>query len=264
MFSASQDTSVIIQNTNLSGIADISFSSSIDEGTEVLLSNRGINRRVNKAQTIQCKISKNYINQDIFQDLTGLLNLSGQFVYGGEALNFDGGVISNYSISIATQSSPKISVTMKIYGELTPTQVVLTPTASGDYENKYLDNNAYSLIVDGKVSPITDFNYSVDFDVKPTYEIDSIKSSTLKFFQPETHSSSAKMKMSQQEFEQMSGLALNPSFDRNISFSISDTGGNVLNTYSVPNASLSSQEISIGAGDFIDLSVAYKGYSFDA
>jgi len=264
MFSASQDTSVIIQNTKLSGIADISFSSSIDEGTEVLLSNRGINRRVNKPQNIQCKISKNYINQDIFQDLTGLVNLSGQFVYGGEALDFDSAAITNYSISISAQSSPKVSVTMKIYGNLTPTENILTATANEDYENKYLDNSAYSLIVDGKSSPISDFNYSVDFDVKPTFEIDTLKSATLKFFQPETHSSSAKMQMSEQEFEQMSGLALNPSFDRDISFSISDTGGNVLNTYSVPNASLSSQEISIGAGDFIELSVAHKGYSLSA
>jgi hypothetical protein len=261
MFSASHDTTIILQNTKLSGIIDISFSSSIDEGTEVLLSNRGINRRINKPQSIECKISKNYINQDIFQELTGRTDLSGQFVYGNEALDFENAAITNYSISISAQSSPKVSVTMMIYGNLSPTNNILTSTANEDYENKYLDNGAYSLIVDGKNSPISDFTYSVDFEIKPTFEIDTIKSSTLKFFPPEKHVSSAKMQMSEQEFEQMSGLALNPTFDRDISFSISDINQNILNTYSVPNAALSSQDISISAGDFIELSVSHQGYS---
>lgn len=261
MFEGSEETFLVLQDTLLSGITDVSFSTSVDEEAVNLLSNRGINRKVNKAASIDCSISKLYINRDFIQELTGDTNLSGQFIYGSNALDFNDAVITNYTMSITPEDVPKSSVKLKIFGDLTPTTNIRKDTASGDYEIKNLKVSSISLNMDGKSSAITDFSYSIDFDAKPTYEIESTKSSSVKILNPVRYSSSAKIEMIEQEFENVTGL-IEKSQNRTISFSITDEEPTVLNTYEVPNASLQSQEISINAGDTVSLSLGYVGYSF--
>ena len=117
MFVGSEDAKVIIQGIAITGITDISFSSNVEEKAVVLLADRGINRKVNNGHTVQCKISKSYLGKDRLQEFTGITNLSGQFIYGTNALEFDQATISSYSISADAESSPKVSVDIKIFGD---------------------------------------------------------------------------------------------------------------------------------------------------
>lgn len=257
MFVGSEETSLVLQNYSITGITDISFNTTVEEDAVLLLAERGISRKVNKGHVVNCKISKPYLGKEIFQEFTGITNLSGRFIYGANAVEFTDGVISSYSISVDTQSSPKVSVDMKIFGDFKPTANITSGTV--DYSFEELGPESVSINVEGRNSTLTNFSYSVDFDVKPTYEIDSIKSSSAKILSPIKYSTSAKMLMDEQEFEDVTGLIQSETFNRNITFDIRDTGNSVLNTYNIPNASISSQEVSVAAGDLVQFSIQYQG-----
>ena len=257
MFVGSEDTKVIIQGYAITGVTDISFTSNVEEDAVVLLAERGITRKINKGHTIQCKISKPYLGRDRLQEFTGMTDLSGQFVYGANAVEFNEATISSYSVSVDTNSSPKISIDMKIFGDFKPTTNIAA--TQSDYSFEELGPDSVSVDVEGRNSILTDFSYSVNFDVKPTYEIDSIKSSSAKILSPIKYSTSAKMLMDEQEFEDVTGLIQSETFNINITFDIRDTGNSVLNTYNIPNASISSQEVSVAAGDLVQFSIQYQG-----
>lgn len=261
MFVGSEDTKVIIQGYAITGVTDISFTSNVEEDAVVLLAERGITRKINKGHTIQCKISKPYLGRDRFQEFTGITDLSGQFVYGANAVEFNEATISSYSISVDTNSSPKISIDMKIFGDFKPTTNIAA--TQSDYSFEELGPDSVSVDVEGRNSILTDFSYSVNFDVKPTYEIDSIKSSSAKILSPIKYSTSAKMLMDEQEFQDVTGLIQSETFNRNITFDIRDTGNSVLNTYNIPNASISSQEVGVAAGDLVQFSIQYQGFQLN-
>ena len=58
MFIGSDEAEVILNGFNLTGLTDVSFSSTINEEAVVLLANRGINRKINKGHVITCSINK--------------------------------------------------------------------------------------------------------------------------------------------------------------------------------------------------------------
>ena len=257
MFVGSEDAKVIIQGIAITGITDISFDTSIEEASIVLLADRGINRKVNNGHTVQCKISKSYLGKERLQEFTGITNLSGQFIYGTHALEFNQATISSYSISADTTNSPKVSVSMKIFGDFKPTTSIQSSTVDYGFEN--LAPESTFINVEGRNSPLTKFSYKVDFDVKPTYEINSTKSSTSKILSPIKYSTSADMLMDEQEFTDITGLIESENYSRNVTFNIQDANSDPLNTYNIPNASISSQSASVAAGDLVKMSVKYKG-----
>ena len=61
----------------------------------------------------------------------------------------------------------------------------------------------------------------------------------------------------------MTGLLEDETFNRNISFSLVDSSGAYLNTFTIPNASLRSQKISATPSDTVQLSVDYVGYGLN-
>ena len=261
MFEGSEETFIILQDTLLDSVTNVSFDYSVNEQATLLLSNRGINRKINQPQTARCSISKIYTNKDFIQELTGKTNLSGQFIYGDKALEFSDAVIKKYSVSVNAREIPKISVDLEIYGDLKPTTDIRKNDASGDYKIKDLDVGSVTLNMDDTNSAVTDFTFDAEFDVRPTYEIESVKSSAAKIITPIKYGCATNLEIIEQEFENMTGLLENESFNRNISFSFTDKDLNVLNSYAVPNASLASQSISITPRDTIKLELKYNGYS---
>lgn len=297
MFAGSEETFIILQNTLLTGITDVSFDYSVQEEAVLLLANRGINRKINKPHVANCSITKKYLGRDFLNELTGFVGLSGQFIYGQDALNFTDAAISRYQIKMNATQPPEVNVDLKIYGDLKPTTSLRKSTAQQDEEFRDLDIDCVSLNFMGKNSPVTEFNFSADFDCKPTYEIESTKSSAVKIFTPVKYAASAKIEMTEQEYEDMTGLFSTENFDKSFSFIFDDrkaayrvqagldrlssyadsglatgeyyallnfdTGSMRLNNYSFGSFGLSSQNISISPKDTIELSVNYNGYGTD-
>lgn len=294
MFAGSEETFIILQNTLLTGITDVSFDYSVQEEAVLLLANRGINRKINKPHVANCSITKKYLGRDFLNELTGFVGLSGQFIYGQDALDFTDAAISRYQIKMNATEPPEVNVDLKIYGDLKPTTSLRKSTAQQDEEVRSMDIDFISLNFMGKNSPVTEFNFSADFDCKPTYEIESAKSSAVKIFTPVKYAASAKIEMTEQEYEDMTGLFSTENFDKSFSLIFDDrkaietiqaeqerflsytgsgletglypdldfsTGLGRLDDYSFGSFGLSSQNISISPKDTIQLSVNYNGYS---
>jgi len=257
MFVGSEDAKVIIQGYAITGITDISFNSSVEEKAVVLLADRGINRKVNNGHTVECKISKSYLGQDRLQEFTGITNLSGQFIYGTNAVDFDQAAITSYAISADATSSPKVSVSIKIFGDFKPAASIQAGISDYGFEN--LGPESTFIDVEGRNSLLTNFSYDVKFKVQPTYEISSTKATTSRIQSPIEYSTSAEMLMDEQEFVDLTGLMESETFNRSVTFNMQNESSTVLNTYNIPNASISSQSASVTAGDLVKMSVTYKG-----
>ena len=301
MFTASDQGSIILQNTLLTGINSISFSQDINEDAINLLSNRGINRRIKGPPTTTCQITKTYAGKDFFTDLTGFIGLSGQFIYGNDALDFTDAAISNYSLNMDTQGAPQISVDLKIFGDLKPATTLRKSIAASDISKKNISASNTKFSYMGKNSPISQFSVSAAFDLRPTYEIESIKSSAVRIVPPVKFSSSATMELTEQEYENVSGLLESENYDRSISLVFNDgptsstlagetlaeesgrffaltssglqtglhpeivnlikTGTVKLNPYEFEGFGLKSQSISLTTNDTIQLETSFNGYS---
>ena len=257
MFIGSEEAGVILNGINLTGITDVSFSSTINEEAVVLLANRGITRKINKGHVIDCAIKKAYMGKDRFQEFTGITNLSGQFQFGTGAIDFNDASISSYSIDVGTQKAPEVSINMKIFGDFKPATSQVS--SSSDYAIQDLGVDATTITLESRQSVLQQFSFSANFIVKPTFEINSIKSTSNRLFTPITFNAKAKMLVDEQEFIDVTGLLESENFNRSVSLNIKDPSASVLNTYTVPNASLKSQSTNVTAGNLIEMSVEYLG-----
>lgn len=296
MFNGSEESYIILQNVLLTGISDISFQSTIQEGATKLLANQGINRKIYKPPTTTCSFSKPFNGQDFLQSLTGATNLSGQFIYKNNAIDFTDAAISSYGLNLDSNGFGEISVTLQIFGEMKPTTTLKLSTASGDFETIDETPKITFFNLDNKNSAIKSLNYEASFDIKPTNNIGSINSSSVNILSPVTHRITADIEMLEQEIENVTGLIEEDKFNRKIDIvfssnenessinrileiqsivdNIKSSGANLddldldfsigscaFNSFQFNKASLTSQKLNSRAGEVVQLSNDYSAYS---
>lgn len=292
MVTASDESYIILQDTLLTGVTNLSFSNSVNQRDVILLSNRGINRKVNAPSVATCSFEKKYLGKDFISELTGYVGLSGQFVYGTGALDFTDAAISNYRISMNPNEAPTVNVELKIYGDLKPASSIRSSVTDEDIYG--LDARSLRFNYMNKVSPVSAFSYSAAFDCKPTYEIESSKSSAVRIFTPVKINASATLELSEDEFVDITGISKKEA-EKTISFSFIDqkaidfvtgleasyleytgsgletgvdaidfaTGFAKLNTYETSDLRLQNQNLSITVQDTIKMQEDYAGFSFN-
>ena len=282
MYAGSEDAFLILNDFRLSGISNVTFSHSQPEASKTLLVGNKINRKATGPPTVNCSFSKTYVGKDYINSLTGTVITDGHFQYGTGILNFYDAVISKYTISTAVDGLPKISVNMDIYGGIEPGTISDLTFYIKDEENKIeqISPTGIELTYDNKASAIQSFNYTASFDYVPTYEIGVKGAAKVQLKNPINISSNASLQLLEQEFESVTGSLnlLNEEFfdvaafiptapqgytnQKSISLQIKGETGNVLDTYSVPQALLQSQNISAAPNDTVNLSLSHLGYMF--
>lgn len=294
MFNGSEESFIILQNVLLTGISNISFKSSVQEEETKLLGNKGVNKRINKPSVTTCNFSKPYNGKDYLQSLTGATNLSGQFVYKNNAIDFTNAAISSYGLNLDPNGFGEINVTLQIFGEMKPTTNLKLSTASGDFETASQPNAIYVFNLDNKNSPIKSFNYEASFDIKSTNNIGSINFSSVDIFSPVVHKITADIEMWNQEVEDVTGLIEEDKFNRKIDiiFSPKENGSSInrifeiqsiikdikssgvtlddldfsigtcaLNSFQFEKSALTNQTLDSRAGEVVQLSNEYSAYS---
>lgn len=294
MFNGSEESYVILQDVLLTGISNISFQSTNQEGATKLLANKGINRKIYKPPTTTCSFSKPYNGKDYLQSLTGATNLSGQFVYKNNAIDFTNAAISSYGLNLDSNGFGEINVTLQIFGDMKPTTNLKVLTASADFEALDMTPSIFSLNLDGKNSAIKSLNYEASFDVKPTNNIGSINYSNVNIFSPVVHKINANIEMLEQEIEDVTGLIEEDKFNRKIDIIFSpkenessinriseiqsiikdikssgvtlddldfSIGTCALNSFQFEKSALTNQTLDSRAGEVVQLSNEYSAYS---
>jgi len=294
MLNGSEESHIILQDVLLTGIGNISFQSTNQEGFTKLLANRGINRKIYKPPTTTCSFSKPYNGKDYLQSLTGATNLSGQFIYGNNAIDFTDAVISSYGLDLDSNGFGEISVTLQIFGDMKPTTNLKLLTASNDFEALDMTPAIFSLNLDDKNSAIKSLNYEAVFDVKPTSNIGSINYSNVNIFSPVVHKINANIEMLEQEIEDVTGLIQEDKFNKKIDIIFSpkenessinrifeiqsiikdiessgialddldfSIGTCALNAFQFEKSALTNQTLDSRAGEVVQLSNEYSAYS---
>ena len=286
MFNSSRECFLLLQNTLLTGINDVSFSSPVKEEYQKLLGGTSIKRKTNSPQVTTCQFNKKFNGKDFIQSLTGQENMSGQFVYGTGGLDFNKATISNYSLNIDRDGLGQISVEMKIRGDIKPATSLRTGSASGDISVKDQTPHITFFDLDSTNSAVNSISMQSTINSKPSYEIGKITS-------PVVTKISTNIEMLEQEVEDITGLVNEENFNKNISVIFSDLsdadnakeiaqaritaekiknsgffiddldfgyGACALNAFEFPGASLNSQNLQSTAGDIIKLKKDYTAY----
>jgi hypothetical protein len=217
MFNESQESNIILQGVLLTGIKDIKFDSSVTESSTKLINNQGIKRKVYGPPKTTCSFSKAYNGKDFIQSLTGVGNLSGQFIYKNNAINFSDAAISNYSLNLDQDGFAEISVTMQIFGNMEPTtnlQQLLS--AADDFPILDQTPTISHFDLDNKNSAIKSLSYEASLNPKSSNNIGSITSSNVNFTSPTVHNISANIEMLEQDIEDVTGFAENDKLTKNI------------------------------------------------
>jgi hypothetical protein len=293
MFNSSRECFLLLQNTLLTGINDVSFSSPVKEEYQKLLGGASIKRKINSPQVTTCQFNKQFNGKDFIQSLTGQENMSGQFVYGTGGLDFNKATISNYSLNLDRNGLGQISVEMKIRGDIKPATSLRTGSASGDISVKDQTPHITFFDLDSTNSAVNSISMQSTINSKPSYEIGSINSSDVKITSPVVTKISTNIEMLEQEVEDITGLVNKENFNKNISVIFSDLsdaanakeiaearitaekiknsgvsiddldfgfGACALNAFEFPGASLNSQDLQSTAGDIIKLKKDYTAY----
>ena len=294
MFNGSEESYIILQNTLLTGINNISFKSTVQERTVRLLGNRGITRKINKPQETTCSFSKPYNGADFIQYLTGVTDLSGQFIYGESAIDFTNAAISSYSLDLNEEGLGEISVQMKIYGKMTPTTSLRLSQASGDFQVLNQTPKLQLFNLNNTASAVKSLNFQSSFDLRSSDGVGTIGEPNVKIISPVKHKISANIEMLEQEVEDVTGMVEVSSLTKNILAVFApdenvsnlnrileiqsgveqikssgtyiddldfDIGSCSYNHFQFPESSLSSQELKSNAGEIVQLGKNYSAYS---
>ncbi len=294
MFNESQESNIILQGVLLTGIKDIKFDSSVTESSTKLINNQGINRKTYGPPKTTCSFSKAYNGKDFIQSLTGVGDLSGQFVYKDNAINFSDAAISNYSLNLDRDGFAEISVTMQIFGDMKPTTNLQLSTASEDFPILDQTPTITHFDLDNKNSAIKSLNYEASLNPKSSNDIGSIISSNVDFTSPTTHSISADIEMLEQDVEDVTGFAENDKLTKNIDIifapeenrtsidrileiqslvkNLESSGENLegldfsvgacaYNSFQFDKASISNQNLNAKAGEVVQLRNQYNAYT---
>ena len=292
MFNEAQESNIILQGVLLTGIKDIKFDSSVNESSTKLLGNQGIRRKIYGPQKTTCSFSKPYNGQDFIQSLTGVSDLSGQFIYKNNAINFSDAVISDYSLNLNEDGLAEVSVTLQIFGDTKPTTNLELSNAVQDFPIFNSTPKITHFNLDGKSSPVKQINYNASLKPKSSNIIGSINSSNIHFESPTVHKISADIGISGQEVEDPTGFVDNDKLTKNIdiifapeenrtsidvilsmqslakSFESSghkiddfdlSVGSCAYNAFQFPKASISNQNLK--AGDGVQITNQYSAYS---
>ena len=289
MVNGSEETYIILEDYLLTGVTNVSFRNSVEEEVSLLLNNAGLYRNSRKPNTASCEISTFYLGNDVVQNFTGFTNLSGQFIYGTNAINFDNAVITNYSIKGGVGKPCTTSFNLEIFGELTPTTELRINSVQEYFKPEVIESISQDITLDDINSPISDFTYSVDFDLQYSSELNDKNYSNVKIITPVKHKLSTELKMMGQEFKDFSGYVSSENqfsrdvnlilYDRFLEESLSElqeiydaSQGTTIridfqpersyfDAIKMPNAGLKSQDVSSSAGNSNKFSIIYEGYS---
>ena len=134
----SEEQNLVINNTRLSGIQNISFQQNMAISPVAFMGDDFGGVTLNGPTTTTIKIDKFLNNQEFIRTLTGSTAISGQFEYGtaanasGGRMNFDTAVVEGYAVSAQVNAIPDISYDITIYGDLKYSNTSRITGASGD------------------------------------------------------------------------------------------------------------------------------------
>ena len=207
-------------------------------------------------------LSRSLIYQDPLLSMTGSSSVvSASFNYNNNtSYGFESGYLTSYSVNCAVGSVPKVNASLVIYDEMrsgvnrsgtffpmqidVPSQGSITATCDNSATNRVLG-----------------FDYSLSIKKIPYYTIGSETPVEVKHINPIEYTAAVQIDVD--DIFLASGFSFfeEGRSDKNVSFSVQGRNGTTLQTLTVPNASLVSEQLNASADGSVRLTLNYIGHS---
>jgi hypothetical protein len=257
---SNHENKFFISGQEIIGIENLDISYSNAPNVSKLLGFSNAHTFTNGPTQQKVSMSRNLIYTDQLLTYTGSNNISGSLNYNGTSYGFKSGYLDDYAINCAIGSVPKISTNITIYDEML--SGVNNASGSVSIPTLYIPNQgSISLTCDNSTTNrVVGFDYSIKASRKPVYTIGSklpIEVVTLGNLDY-----SASVQIDVDDAFLSSGLSfLSGAQTKTVSFTIRGRTGNLLQTVTIPKASLVSEALSSSADGGIKLTLNYIGHS---
>lgn len=286
----SEEQNLVINNTRLSGIQNISFQQNMAIDPVTLMGNDFGGVTLNGPTTTTIKIDKFLNNEEFIRTLTGSTAISGQFEYGtaanasGGRMNFDTAVVDGYAVSAQVNAIPDISYDITIYGDLKYSNTSRITGASGDNPitvvpetgiavtgddfNKIFHNYQFASIAIQSASFSEVFSYTPHYSVGSVGAPDSIsllgpiaQEATVVYEAQVGAEANAGVLGGFSGFEDKF-IYESGTFDQDkkLDIKIFDESGNIMNQFSLTSGHVVSESIVGAVSDTLTISRTYRGY----
>jgi hypothetical protein len=243
----------------LKSITSIAFSQEVqEENVQVLGDDSGFKSIIGPTQT-RVAVDKILNNEDFIRTLAGRSDISGQFEYGDNMMSFSSACINNFSVNATINELPQASFDLTIYGSLSGTSTSVSSTADSDNAAEEVKIEELTVTFDkNSTNSVQSFNFSEVFNKQAFYQIGQNEPSDIKTIGTIQQEVAINIEVEDYEIEETFSF-LSGTKDRNRTIKL-EIGSPVQNTYELQNASLVSENISLGAGGTPVASLIYRGH----
>lgn len=204
-------------------------------------------------------ITRNLIYNDPLLSYTGSSNITGGINYENKSYRFNSGYLDEYMVNCAVGSIPKVTTNITVYDEM---QTGIQFTDSNSTPTILIPNQgSISVTCDNSTTNrVVGFDYAIKRYRKPMYTIGSLLPSEIVSFPILEYASSVQIDVDDAFLQ--SGLSfLKNRENKSISFIINGRNGSLIQSLSIPNASLVGESLSSSADGGIKLTLNYIGHS---
>ena len=204
-------------------------------------------------------ITRNLIYNDPLLSYTGLSNITGGINYENKSYRFNSGYLDEYMVNCAVGSIPKVTTNITVYDEM---QTGVQFADSNSTPTILIPNQgSISVTCDNSTTNrVVGFDYAIKRYRKPMYTIGSLLPSEVVSFPILEYASSIQIDVDDAFLQ--SGLSfLRNRENKSISFIINGRNGSLIQSLSIPNASLIGESLSSSADGGVKLTLNYIGHS---
>lgn len=266
----SHDTKIIINSTLLTGVQNISFAQNIEESPTVLVGREFSSSQMTAPPSVTASIDKLLLTRDFVTGLTFMdlmpindaAQISGQFIYGDNILDFNSGFLDGYSVQANNGQIPNIAFDFTIYGDFTGGGASREAIADQDFEMSEVSPTGITIVYDkDQTNAVQSFSFSETFPSQPVYTLGNKKPANIKPLGPISQQAVINIEVENYTPEYNFSFSDQVSGTRNRDVSIvmaNKTGAT--NTFRLQNAHLVSESITAGLGDTVVANLTYNGF----
>jgi hypothetical protein len=257
---ANYENKFYISGQEILGIEDLSIAYANSANINKFLGFKIGHTTIASATQQKLSITRNLIYEDPILNYTGSNNISGSINYNNASYGFLSGYLDEYLVNCAVGSVPKVSTNITIYDEM----ISGAKNASGSVATPsiYIPNQgSISLTCDNSTTNrVVGFDYSIKISRRPVYSIGSQFPSEIVTLDVLEYAAAVQIDVDDAFLK--SGMTfLDSRQDKTISFTIKGRTGNILQSLSIPKASLISESLSSSANGGVKLTLNYGGHS---
>jgi hypothetical protein len=243
----------------LSGVTNVGGGYSIDE-SPINIIGKGHAFPVRNGPLVgNFDITKYYVGQETLLQYIDNTPISGSINYGDKSFGFTNGYLSEYSISFGIGQIPESQASITVYGGIG--KGIDANNNEPHPEIQIPNQGSIELNVSGySTNRVTSFNYSVRVNRKPIYQIGSHEPIQIMTEFPISQQANFQIDIDDYEVNNIKEYLLNPQ-QQDINIIVKNPiNENAIDSFTIKNARLLSQNVNAGSMDLLSLSLVYDGY----